>query len=119
MSLDVPPKLAALFQAIHNPEQPDRPFTDEITDDLEAEGETLVDDIEPMADVFDVSKLKEFLLDASKGVTNETEKEYKRLMRRCQEFLKSKRLIKADDEFFTTKPGPLVPLHICAWIMDE
>ncbi|KAF8209789.1 hypothetical protein K438DRAFT_2058768 [Mycena galopus ATCC 62051] len=40
-------------------------------------------------------------------------------MRRCQEFLKSKRLIKADDEFFTTKPGPLVPLHICAWIMDE
>jgi hypothetical protein len=80
MSLDVPPKLAALFQAIHNPEQPDRPFTDEITDDLEAEGETLVDDIEPMADVFDVSKLKEFLLDASKGVTNETEKEYKRFI---------------------------------------
>ncbi|KAF8131341.1 hypothetical protein K438DRAFT_1557471 [Mycena galopus ATCC 62051] len=40
-------------------------------------------------------------------------------MRRCQEFLKSKRLIKADDEFFTTKPGPLVPLHICAWIMDK
>ncbi|KAJ7698243.1 hypothetical protein B0H14DRAFT_2649516 [Mycena olivaceomarginata] len=70
----LPGRLAALFQAIHNPEQPDRPFTDEITDDLEAEGETLVDDIEPMADVFDVSKLKEFLLDASKGVTNETEK---------------------------------------------
>ncbi|KAJ6482430.1 hypothetical protein C8R45DRAFT_791670, partial [Mycena sanguinolenta] len=93
-------------------------FGHEVCDDLEAEGETLPDDFEPeTGGVFDVSQLQEFLQEASKGVTNETEKEYKRLMQRCLKFLTDARLIKQDDKFFTNTPGKLVPLCICAWIM--
>jgi hypothetical protein len=76
----VPPVFAALYRAIHDPDEPDRPHSGEIEEDLEAEGETLPDDSEdgdtPAA--FDLSQLQEFLLEASKGVTNETDKEYKR-----------------------------------------
>jgi len=87
MSRDVPPVLAALYQAIHAPEEADRAPTDEIIEDLEAEGETLPDAAEPDEDTdapgtFDISQLQEFLLDASKGVTNDTDKEYKRYVER-------------------------------------
>ncbi|KAJ7783927.1 hypothetical protein DFH07DRAFT_948919 [Mycena maculata] len=59
------------------------PHIDEVTDDLEAEGETLPDDAELDEDVdlpgaFDITQLQEHLLEASKGVTNDTDKEYKR-----------------------------------------
>ncbi|KAJ7484462.1 hypothetical protein FB451DRAFT_998133, partial [Mycena latifolia] len=96
---------------------------DEVTDDLEAEGETIPDDAEldedPEApDGFDLSKLQENLMEASKGVTNETDKEYKRLMQRCLKFLREKKLIRETDKFFTNAPHKLVPLCICAWIMD-
>jgi hypothetical protein len=81
MSNDVPTVLAALFRAIHDPEEADRSnFGNEVSEDLEAEGETLPDDAEPDENtgVFDVSQLQKFLQEASKGVTNETGKEYKR-----------------------------------------
>ena len=85
MSHNVPPAFAALYQAIHAPDNDDTPNADEITDDIEAEGETLPEDFEPEEDTdasgaFDVSQLQEFLLDASKGVSNETDKEYKRFV---------------------------------------
>ena len=84
MSTSVPPAFAALYNAIHAPDEVDRPHLDEVIDDIEAEGETLPEDTEPDEEIvdasgaFDVSQLQEFLLDASKGVTTETDKEYKR-----------------------------------------
>jgi hypothetical protein len=81
MSNDVPTVLAALFRAIDDPEEADRSnFGNEVSEDLEAEGETLPDDAEPDENtgVFDVSQLQKFLQEALKGVTNETGKEYKR-----------------------------------------
>ncbi|KAJ7791078.1 hypothetical protein B0H14DRAFT_3423125 [Mycena olivaceomarginata] len=119
MSAPIPHVFEALYQAIHDPDNPDRPPSSEIEEDLEAEGETLPDDGEEPAAPFDLAQLREYLLEASKGVTNETEKEYKRLMRRCLTFLKEKNLIKAEDGFFTKTPDALVPFCICAWIMHE
>ncbi|KAJ7648509.1 DNA breaking-rejoining enzyme [Mycena rosella] len=83
MSGDVPPVFAALYQAIHAPSEADRAHADEVTEDIEAEGETIPDDAELEEDTetpggFDITKLQENLLEASKGVTNETDKEYKR-----------------------------------------
>lgn len=146
MSDSVSPVFAALYKAIHAPDEVDRPHLNEVIDDIEAEGETLPDDADSEPDedtdtsgAFDVSQLQEFLLDASKGVTTETDKEYKRqvqvsfvdnswtllmlahrLMQRCLTFLrKTAKLIKENDNFFTSAPGDLVPLCICAWIMHE
>ncbi|KAJ7817609.1 hypothetical protein B0H14DRAFT_2601902 [Mycena olivaceomarginata] len=94
MSQGVPHALAAVYQVVYAPlDAADIPQIDEVTDDLEAEGETLPDDAEPDED--------EHLLEASKGVTSETDKDYKRLMRRCLEFLKEKGLITANDKFLT------------------
>ncbi|KAJ7777652.1 hypothetical protein DFH07DRAFT_951301 [Mycena maculata] len=125
MSQDVPQALAAVYQAVYSPlDASDVPHINEVADDMEAEGETLSDDAEPNedtdpADTFDVAQLQEHLLEASKGVTNETEKEYRRLMGRCLEFLKQKGLIKQSEKLFTSKPDKLVPLWICSWIMHE
>ncbi|KAJ7882730.1 hypothetical protein B0H14DRAFT_2565125, partial [Mycena olivaceomarginata] len=77
MSAPIPHVFEALYQAIHDPDNPDRPPSSEIEEDLEAEGETLPDDGEEPAAPFDLAQLREYLLEASKGVTNETEKEYK------------------------------------------
>ncbi|KAJ7664879.1 PIN domain-like protein [Mycena rosella] len=98
--------------------------TPEPEEDIEAEGETIPDDAELEEDTetpggFDITKLQENLLEASKGVTNETDKEYKRLMQRCLKFLRGNKLIKESDKFFTNTPNKLVPLCICAWIMHE
>ncbi|KAF8209885.1 hypothetical protein K438DRAFT_1960107 [Mycena galopus ATCC 62051] len=120
MSDHVPAVFAAIHQAIHDPDNPDRPHIGEIVDDLEAEGETLPDEFEddtPAA--FDLSQLQDFLQDASKGVTNDTDKEYKRLMQKCLKFLKENKLIKENDTFFSNTPDKLVPFCICAWIMHE
>ncbi|KAK7037921.1 hypothetical protein R3P38DRAFT_3311188 [Favolaschia claudopus] len=114
MSNGLPPNLAALCQAIHNVSEEDRPYSGEIEDDIEAEGETL-----PADSIYDVSQLQEHLLDASKGVTNETDKEYRRLMKQCVQFLKENKLIQEDDKFFSKSPNALVPFCICAWIMHE
>ncbi|KAJ7737404.1 hypothetical protein B0H14DRAFT_3117790 [Mycena olivaceomarginata] len=77
---DVPPVFATLFRVIHEPHEADQPHRNKIEEDIEAEGETLPDtehdDGEPAA--LDISQLQEFLLDASKGVTSDTDKEYKR-----------------------------------------
>jgi hypothetical protein len=82
MSSDVPQVFAALYQAIHVPAEDDRPHADEVTDDIEAEGETIPADAEledpDSLGGFDVSKLQESLLEASKGVNNDTDKEYRR-----------------------------------------
>ncbi|KAK7062101.1 hypothetical protein R3P38DRAFT_3303144 [Favolaschia claudopus] len=113
MSSEIPPIFTTIYEAIHHASNEDRPYSGEIEDDIEAEGETLTEDI------YDVSQLREHLLDASKGVTNETDKEYRRLMSQCLQFLKENKLIKADDKFFGKNPSELVPFCICAWIMHE
>jgi hypothetical protein len=82
MSDGVPPVFAALFRAIHEGNEADKAHRNEIEEDIEAEGETLLDNSGQEDDnspaPFDISQLQEFLLDASKGVTGETDKEYKR-----------------------------------------
>ncbi|KAK7025662.1 hypothetical protein R3P38DRAFT_2529704, partial [Favolaschia claudopus] len=65
------------------------------------------------------SQLREHLLDASKGVTTETDKEYRRLMDQCVKFLKANKLIKEEDKFFSKSPSELAPVCICSWIMHE
>ncbi|KAJ7029853.1 hypothetical protein C8F04DRAFT_1264576 [Mycena alexandri] len=124
MSEGVPPALVALHNTIHSTDDPDRPHMNEVTDDIEAEGETIPDYVEEDEDTdapstFDISKLQDFLLEASKGVTEDTDLQYKRLMQRCLKFWKENKLIKETDKFFTTAPNALVPLCICAWIMSE
>jgi hypothetical protein len=47
-------------------------FGNEVSEDLEAEGETLLDNAEPDENT-GVSQLQEFLLEPSKGVINEKE----------------------------------------------
>ncbi|KAJ7434192.1 hypothetical protein B0H11DRAFT_1757965 [Mycena galericulata] len=127
MSHDVSQVFAAVYQAVYSPENPeDIPHSNEVINDIEGEGETIPDAEQDETNentsppvVFNISQLQEHLLEASKGVTNETDKEYRRLMRRCLIFLREKGLIKASDEFFTSSPDKLVPLCICAWIMHE
>ncbi|KAJ7602151.1 hypothetical protein FB45DRAFT_761277 [Roridomyces roridus] len=82
----------------------------------------------------DIAELQGVLAEASKGVTEDTDKEYKRqvsihlaiarltdfrLMNKCREYLISVKLIKPGDAFFTKNPGDLTPLCICLWIMSE
>ncbi|KAK6989001.1 hypothetical protein R3P38DRAFT_3331736 [Favolaschia claudopus] len=114
MSSEIPPIFTTIYQAIHNASEEDYAHSGEIQDDLDAEGETL-----PEGSIYDVSQLQEHLLDASKGVTNETDKEYRRLMKQCLQFLKENKLIQEDDKFFSKSPSVLVPFCICAWIMHE
>ncbi|KAK7013549.1 hypothetical protein R3P38DRAFT_3322519 [Favolaschia claudopus] len=114
MSSEIPPIFTTIYQAIHNASEEDRAYSGEIEDDIEAEGETLPED-----SIYDVSQLQEHLLDASKGVTNETDKEYRRLMKQCLQFLKDNKLIQDDNKFFSKSPSALTPFCICAWIMHE
>ncbi|KAK6987781.1 hypothetical protein R3P38DRAFT_3229937 [Favolaschia claudopus] len=99
MSTEIPPILATIRQVIHAANEADRAFDDEIEEDIEAEGKTLLEE-----NIYDVSQLREHLLDASKGVTTKTNKEYRRLMKQCVQFLQKNKLIQADDKFFTKTP---------------
>ncbi|KAK7025742.1 hypothetical protein R3P38DRAFT_3316397 [Favolaschia claudopus] len=114
MSSDIPLIFTTIRKVIHNANETDPVYAEEIEDDIEAEPETL-----PQDSVYNVSQLWEHLLDASKGVTTETDKEYRRLMDQCVKFLKANKLIKEEDKFFSKSPSELAPVCICSWIMHE
>ncbi|KAK7001192.1 hypothetical protein R3P38DRAFT_3327245 [Favolaschia claudopus] len=114
MSSDIPLIFTTIRKVIHNANETDPVYAEEIEDDIEAEPETL-----PQDSVYNVSQLWEHLLDASKGVTTETGKEYRRLMDQCVKFLKANKLIKEEDKFFSKSPSELAPVCICSWIMHE
>ncbi|KAG1724756.1 uncharacterized protein EDB91DRAFT_1170028 [Suillus paluster] len=98
---------------------------DEIEEDVAAEQETI---IEPGAglktantgsiDTPDFVKLQMTLMEASKGVTDGTDAEYKRLMNSCVSFAIRIRLLGPDEEFFSKRPRADAPLVIVAWIMN-
>ncbi|KAJ8581897.1 hypothetical protein M405DRAFT_868294 [Rhizopogon salebrosus TDB-379] len=57
-------------------------------------------------------------MEASKGVTEGTDAEYKRLMNACLSFLNGTGLLGANEEVFSKKPWADMPWLIVAWIMN-
>ncbi|KAG2363600.1 hypothetical protein BDR07DRAFT_1483459 [Suillus spraguei] len=57
-------------------------------------------------------------MEASKGVTEGTDAEYKRLMNSCLVFAVGTRLLGTDEECFSKRPQPNAPWIIIAWIMN-
>lgn len=119
---------------------------DDITEDACAEQETLLPEGNEAGsigatsiDAPDFVMLQSTLMEASKGVTEGTDNEYKRyvavlclsqarrqflhgplnrLMNSCLSFLVVIHLLGPDEDFFTKKPRPDSPWLIVAWIMN-
>lgn len=76
------PKFAGVFRAISPVNDWEKPEEAEIEDDVEGEQETFVEPDattdEDQSDEAKLSRLKAFLLNASKGVTDGTDEEYQR-----------------------------------------
>ncbi|KAG1897686.1 uncharacterized protein F5891DRAFT_903051, partial [Suillus fuscotomentosus] len=62
--------------------------------------------------------LQSTLMEASKGVTEGTNAEYKRLMNSCVSFLRGLHLLGPSEDFFSKKPRRDMPWLIVAWIMN-
>ncbi|KIJ08191.1 hypothetical protein PAXINDRAFT_158207 [Paxillus involutus ATCC 200175] len=93
----------------------------EVADDVAAEQETLpvseaATDVDELGPEF--AQLQATLLEASKGVTDGTDMEYKRLMQQCEAFLVSMGLLRNGEVFFCRTPRREVPTFIVAWIMN-
>jgi hypothetical protein len=150
------PAFTGLFATLDPDNEEERPSATQIIDDYEGEQETLLSccaDIElgdeeedPAMDVEDdndvggitgFSQLNDTVRNASKGVTEGTDAEYKRSvsmattifvlhfiflgdsqMARFISFLTQKGLIKTGESFFSSTPHRNSPLYIAAWIMD-
>jgi hypothetical protein len=149
------PLLAGLRQTLNPENEDDEPSATEISDDCDGEQETIdlqtseslcedsdndSDDDEDEDDKqthAEFAKLADVVKNASKGVTEGTDSEYRRFlllscllwvlssdhcstsqMAKCIQFLVSKKLIHDGDAFFSASPGENTPLLITAWIMD-
>jgi hypothetical protein len=95
------------------------------------------DDDKDEENVIGFSQLNDTIRNASKGITKGTDAEYQRSvsmttifvshfmilgdsqMAQCVSFLIQKGLIKAGESFFSSTPGPNLPVYINAWIMDK
>ncbi|KAJ6523150.1 hypothetical protein B0H10DRAFT_2207283 [Mycena sp. CBHHK59/15] len=116
------------------------PFQDEVDDDVDGEKETFVwDDVPGLVEdsdedddndeededlngdskMPDMSTMRAILTEASKGVAENTDAEYKRLIAGCEKFVHAKHLIKDDESLFNPKPHPDAAWFIVAWIMDR
>jgi hypothetical protein len=149
------PAFAGLFATLHPDNEAERPSTTEVIDDYEGEQETLLSccaDVEPGDEEEDLGmdidddgdmenngflQLNNTVRNASKGVTEGTDAEYKRSvsmatisltdfiisgdsqMAQCISFLTQKGLIKTGESFFSSTPDPNSPVYISAWIMDK
>ncbi|KAG2115287.1 uncharacterized protein F5147DRAFT_769742 [Suillus discolor] len=91
---------------------------DDITEDIVAEQETLVELSNRSIDAPDFTRLQSMLMDVSKGVTQGTSAQYKQLMNTCVAFLTSLGLLGSNKEFFCKKPRANAPWLIIAWIMN-
>ncbi|KAG6884566.1 hypothetical protein C0992_006083 [Termitomyces sp. T32_za158] len=95
-----------------------------ISQPADLNGEDSSDESEADADLKSSSKLRTSLilektiLEASKGVTEGTDAEYKSQMRRCVDFLQREKLIEEGDSFFKEEPCSNAPSLIVAWIMN-
>ena len=154
--LSINPQFAGLFRRL-SLEKDDVPSAAEVVDDYEAEQETIdlqnsggdldggeenADDSNSEDDEGDeasagLSGLEDVLKNASKGITEGTEGEYRRSeydciflagylwltlptsqMAKCSQFLIANKLIPSNEPFFSTTPCANAPLLITAWIMD-
>ncbi|KAJ6622744.1 hypothetical protein B0H10DRAFT_2214072 [Mycena sp. CBHHK59/15] len=124
----------------------DQPAQDEIDDDIEGEKETL--DLQELPGEGDVDEdklsasgddsdsdsdgeredsdgdakmadLRTIITEASKGVTDDTDAEYKRIIKLCEKFVHVKGFIKEGRAFFTNTPHTESAAFIVAWIMDR
>ncbi|KAI6019836.1 hypothetical protein F5J12DRAFT_890134 [Pisolithus orientalis] len=64
------------------------------------------------------SAFQAMLLDASKGVTEGMDAEYKCLMQQCQRFLVGMGWLRGDESFYSNQPHHDAPTFIIAWIMN-
>ena len=148
-------QFAGLFQRLNTDKEDDIPSATEVMDDYEGKQETL--DVQKSAsdngcennegnegdDAGDevklgFSELEDVVKNASKGVTEGTDGEYRRSedcfpsfllvslwllpttsqMAKCIQFLINNKLIHAGEPFFSATPCTNAPLLITAWIMD-
>ncbi|RDB19137.1 hypothetical protein Hypma_014269 [Hypsizygus marmoreus] len=66
-----------------------------------------------------LEELNNTVKNASKGVKEDTDKQYKRLAKKCLAFLHEKRLLEPTANFFCENPPENAPLLIVAWIMHS
>ncbi|KAH7903548.1 hypothetical protein BJ138DRAFT_1107580 [Hygrophoropsis aurantiaca] len=116
-------RFAGVLEAINPHDNEERPVQDEVDDDIDAEQATLTETPTLGGDAGGTShrftQIQATLLEASKGVTEGTDLEYKRLMKLCTAFLIAERLIQPGEEFFTASPLSHAPWFITAWIMNS
>ncbi|KAG1838738.1 hypothetical protein DFJ58DRAFT_845966 [Suillus subalutaceus] len=91
---------------------------DDIVEDITAEQETLVES-KSTDGMIDFAKLQSTLMDASKGVTEGMDSEYKRQMNQAVVFLTGMHLLHKDKVFFCKRPRADTPWLIVAWIMNS
>ncbi|KAF8814124.1 hypothetical protein BYT27DRAFT_7058003, partial [Phlegmacium glaucopus] len=61
---------------------------------------------------------RETMAQAAKGVTDNTHREYLRLLEACASFLIAKKLITKQEQFLSCTPLPSSDEMMTAWIMD-
>ncbi|KIK77859.1 hypothetical protein PAXRUDRAFT_165548 [Paxillus rubicundulus Ve08.2h10] len=93
----------------------------DVSDDMTAEQEILpvaatATNVRDLGEEF--TQLQATLLDASKGVTEGMDAEYKRLMQQCEFFLIDMGWLQHNELFFCKTPHPEAPAFIVAWIMN-
>ncbi|KAJ6533267.1 hypothetical protein B0H10DRAFT_2247293 [Mycena sp. CBHHK59/15] len=69
--------------------------------------------------MLDVSAMRGVLAEASKGVADSTDAEYKRLIIAAEKFVHSENLLKDGESLFTNKPHEDAAWFIVAWIMNR
>ncbi|KAG2358106.1 hypothetical protein BDR07DRAFT_1489868 [Suillus spraguei] len=91
---------------------------DDVADDVAAEQETLPSE-SPADSVTDgLLSLQETLKHVSKGISDSTESEYKRLILNCDTFLREHGLLQDGESLFSRQPRREAAYLIVAWIMD-
>ncbi|KAG2755634.1 hypothetical protein P692DRAFT_20716943 [Suillus brevipes Sb2] len=96
---------------------------DDVVDDVAAEQETLTSP-EVSADngstgaTDELSSLRETLKHISKGISDGTESEYKRLISNCDTFLREHGFLQDGKSLFSRPPRQEAAYLIVAWIMD-
>ncbi|KII83176.1 hypothetical protein PLICRDRAFT_180671 [Plicaturopsis crispa FD-325 SS-3] len=109
------PAFAGVRTAVKSADSTDPIDVGQIQDDIDGEQ----DCYPPVPPISGARKLEDVMRDASKGVTDATDAEYKRLNKQCTVFMRDQGLIAKDAEFFSSNPITNALLYIAAWIMHE
>ncbi|KAF7779026.1 hypothetical protein Agabi119p4_3374 [Agaricus bisporus var. burnettii] len=93
-------------------------FDEEVADDIDAEQESFALVAGPTTHGID-AEFREMINAASRGVTDKTADEYRRLMASCEEYLRKNNFISPDTVFFSSAPLQDGPHLVVAWIMNS